>query len=264
MHFSFKKFLSVTLTLVLFLGLFYIQAPKVEAASVTVKTASDYNSKLGYTYRTNCVKFARYMVPSLPTGLTSWSSKKAIINSKTAVEGSVAIVKTSNVYGHVAYVEKVKGNTITTLDGNWGSRIVRRTGTASALGIVGYYVPKNLKTQKITTKSVTPSIKLATSKNYSTSKGVAVYSQVTKNSKDKVTSAGLYLWKKGTKKPSSPTTSEKFSSSQSLNKTTFTIYYRPGIAFGKKLKSDTTYNYQIYAVVGGKKITTKTGTITTK
>jgi hypothetical protein len=234
------------------------------------------------------------MVSSLPMGLTSWSSKKAIINSTTPVQGSVAIVKTSNVYGHVGYVEKVNGSIITTIDSNWGGKIVRRTGTASALGIVGYYVPKNLKTSSTSSSSTTssssssstvsnsttsssttssstsaslkttPTIALLTSRNYSTSNGVAVFSQVTKSSSATVTSAGLYLWKKGTSKPSSPLTSEKFSASQSLNKTSFTIYYRPGIAFGSSLQSKTTYNYQIYAVVGGKTITTATGTITTK
>jgi hypothetical protein len=228
------------------------------------------------------------MVSSLPMGLTSWSSKKAIINSTTPVQGSVAIVKTSNVYGHVGYVERVNGSIITTIDSNWGNKIVRRTGTASALGIVGYYVPKNLKTSSTSSSSssstvsnsttsssttssstssslkTTPTIALLTSRNYSTSNGVAVFSQVTKSSSATVTSAGLYLWKKGTSKPSSPLTSEKFSASQSLNKTSFTIYYRPGIAFGSSLQSKTTYNYQIYAVVGGKTITTATGTITTK
>jgi hypothetical protein len=273
-----------------------------KAASVPiVSIAKDYDNKVGDTYQENCVLFTRSLVKSLPYGLLSFENKKAIINSSKAVVGAVAIVKTGNSYGHVSYVEKVNGSTITTLDANWTYQgkvhIVRRTGSASVLGIVGYYVPENLTshsttsttkkvtksttkkttttstTKKTTTsetkvavaapKKLTASISLTTSKNYRTSSGVAVFSTVTKSKTDKVTSAGLYLWKKGTKKPSKPLTKETFSKGFT-SQTSVTIYYRPGIAFGSKLKSKTTYNYQIYAVVNGKTLTTSIGSITTK
>lgn len=267
------------------------------ASSARISIATDYDYKVSDLYQYNCVKFTRSIVSSLPYGLNYFEDKTAIINSKKAVIGAVAIVKTNNKWGHVAYVENVNGSTITTLDSNWyyqgKTHIVRRTGSESALGIVGYYIPSNLvvKTEstskttsttvsKETTKAksttaakekktasssskVTAKIALTTSLNYRTKSGVAVYSKITKNKTDKVSAAGLYLWEKGSKKPSKPLTKETFSKGFT-SQTSVKIYYRPGIAFGKKLKSKTTYNYQIYAVVNGKTITTTVGSITTK
>lgn len=266
-----KKVPLLAVFLVVLVGLFMVH-PKA-ASNPSISIATDYDGKVGSTYQTNCVLFTRRLVPSLPYGLTYFQNKKNIINSQKAVKGAVAIVKTGNIYGHVAYVDKVNGSTITTIDANWSyqgrKRIVRRTGSASSLGIVGYYVPKNntiielpsqAKPQASNTKA---SISLATSRNYSTKTGVAVYSKVTKNKTDKVTAAGLYLWPKGSKKPSTPTTKETFSKGFTTQ-TTVSIYYRPGITFGKSLKSKTTYNYQIYAVVNGQTIITGVGTITTK
>lgn len=88
----------------------------------------------------NCVSYARCRKPSLPTGLTYYSQKKAIINSYTPSAGAVAIINTGDAYGHVAYVESVNGSTITISEGNWpyGS-CGQRSNTASALKIVGYY-----------------------------------------------------------------------------------------------------------------------------
>jgi hypothetical protein len=255
---------------------FSISVPSQAASAVTVRIASDYDNKVGSTKQHNCVLFARSLVKSLPYGLTYFESKKAIINSSKAVEGAVAIVKTANSYGHVSYVETVNGSTITTIDANWTYQgkvhIVRRTGSASALGIVGYYVPKDLDltsksvsstTNKSTTNKSTATLTLTTSRNYATNSGVAVFSTLKKSKTDKVTSAGLYLWKKGTTKPSKPSTTETFTN-HFTSQTSVTIYYRPGIAFGSKLKSKTTYYYQIYAVVNGKQLITSKGSITTK
>ncbi|KIR02452.1 hypothetical protein P261_01267 [Lachnospiraceae bacterium TWA4] len=270
----------------------------------TVRVASYYDSLYkGNSVQTNCVYLARKFV-ELPYGLTYFEGKKNLINSNTPSEGYVAIVKTNNRYGHVSIVVNVNGSTITTLDGNWtvsgrsGRHIVYRTGTASQLGIVGYYVPKYIKqsiqkpngstiksigskktetvktpttiTKKTsveaTTSLSTPSrasIKLATSRNYSTSKGVAVYSTITKNKTDRVTKAYLYLWKQGSKKTSVPLDQDSFSKGFT-NQTSVSVYYRPGIANNKRLASKTTYNYQITAVVNGKTISTPIGTIRTK
>ena len=267
-----KKIPLLAVFLVAIVILFIVH-PKA-ASNPSICIANDYDGKVGSTYQTNCVKFTRRLVPSLPYNLTYFQNKKNIINSQKAVKGAVAIVRTGNTYGHVAYVDKINGSTITTVDANWSyqgrKRIVRRTGSASSLGIVGYYVPKNLKqnsdavvekpAQSNNTKA---SISFVTSRNYATKSGVAVYSKVNKNKTDKISSAGLYLWKNGSKKPSTPTTKETFSNGFT-SKTSVSIYYRPGIAFGKKLQSKTKYNYQIYAVVNGKTIITGVGIITTK
>ncbi len=271
-----KKIPLLAVFLVSLVVLFIVHPKAASSPSVTV--ASDYDGKVSTAYQTNCVKFTRHLVPSLPYGLTYFQNKKNIINSNKPISGAVAIVKTSNVYGHVAYVEKVIGSTITTIDANWyyrgRSRIVRRTGSASSLRIVGYYVPRNIKqepdkvieqpSQSRPQASLTKaSIRLATYRNYSTKTGVAVYSLVKKNKTDKVSAAGMYLWQKGSKKPSTPYTKETFQKGFT-SQSSVSIYYRPGIAFGKKLKSKTTYYYQIYAVVNGKTVITGTGSITTK
>lgn len=114
--------------------------------------AAKYTSLPEYDFlsldiRSNCVYFARYMVPSLPMGLTTLADKKAIINSTKAVPGAIAISTMGNsYYGHVCYVEAVNGNQITTLHGGMGSyygnHIVRVTGTATETKIIGYYVPE--------------------------------------------------------------------------------------------------------------------------
>ena len=272
-----RKKLPILAVFFMFLIVLFIAHPKA-ASNSSIRIATQYDGKVSSAYQTNCVKFTRRLVPSLPYGLTYLQNKKNIINSQNPVVGAVAIVKTSNAYGHVAYVSKVSGSTITTIDANWyyqgKRRIVYRTGSASSLGIVGYYVPKNIKQEpnKVIEQpshsrpqayAVKPSIRLASSRNYSTKTGVALYSLVKKNKTDKVSAAGLYLWPKGSKKPSTPYTKETFSKGFT-SQTSVSIYYRPGIAFGKGLKSKTTYNYQIYAVVNGKTIITGTGSMTTK
>ena len=72
---------------------------------------------LAQSIRNNCVMFARYKLPSLPYGLTSYQDKINIINSYTAIAGEVAITPGNSSYGHVAYVESVSGNTITIIEG---------------------------------------------------------------------------------------------------------------------------------------------------
>jgi hypothetical protein len=92
------------------------------------------------TNKSNCVLYARCKVPSLPTGLTSYASKLAIIRTQTASVGRVAICQTSSTYGHVAVVVGVSGSTITLRESNYcGTYISERSGTKSALSIQGYY-----------------------------------------------------------------------------------------------------------------------------
>lgn len=120
-------------------------------AKIQYSVAHEYDGAPAY----DCVAFARYMVPSLPGGLGDLAGKEAIINSDTPVAGAISIESGSSSLGHVAYVESVNGNQITTLHGGFydsdsasylgetvnGDHIVRKTGTAAELGIIGYYVP---------------------------------------------------------------------------------------------------------------------------
>lgn len=106
-------------------------------------TASSVASELGGCNQcTNCVKYARCRQPRLPYGLTTFSEKVARINSHTPRRGCVAVIKTSSVYGHVAYVNDVNGGRISIDEGNWPSgHCGRRSGTPAGLNVRGYICP---------------------------------------------------------------------------------------------------------------------------
>lgn len=103
------------------------------------KTASTSSELSGCNQCTNCVKYARCRQPKLPYGLTYWSEKLRIINSRTPRAGCVAVIKTGSAYGHVAYVRRVSGSTVYIDEGNWGRKCNSRSGTAAALKIQGYW-----------------------------------------------------------------------------------------------------------------------------
>lgn len=140
------KKLFVTI-LVIFMGFFSMYPINSAYAVATAKPATEPQY---INFRGSCVDFARKMVPaftSAATGpLNDFASKQRIINTQQARPGFIAIVN-SSAWGHVAYVEKVSGSIITTLDGNWtggkatGGRVYRRTGTKEELNILGYWSP---------------------------------------------------------------------------------------------------------------------------
>ncbi|MBO0612553.1 CHAP domain-containing protein [Thiothrix fructosivorans] len=101
-----------------------------------------------------CVAYARGRVPSLPTGLTDWASKKKIINNQTCSAGSVAIIDSTSfdVHGHVAVVEGCHSADtgairITETNFTKGKKTERRASSttiekaAAELKIIGYYKP---------------------------------------------------------------------------------------------------------------------------
>ncbi|HZH18059.1 MAG TPA: hypothetical protein VE057_27150 [Archangium sp.] len=94
----------------------------------------------------NCVLHARCRQPNLPYGLTYWSEKKAIANSNHAHVGCVALIPTSSVYGHVAYVSDVDRSVspwrVSLREANWvGNTCSGRTGTKDGLNIYNYWCP---------------------------------------------------------------------------------------------------------------------------
>lgn len=99
----------------------------------------------------NCVLHARCRQPKLPYGLTYWSDKVAIINSNHAHVGCVAMIPTSHVYGHVAYVGNVDRSysppRITLREANWQPNTCSsRTGTKDGLNIRNYWCPAGVHT----------------------------------------------------------------------------------------------------------------------
>lgn len=87
-----------------------------------------------------CVFYARCKKPDLPKELFTYEDKVDIINSYTPEAGSVAVIKTNQVWGHVAYVEKVDGMNITISESNWiAGQCSWRTGTMESLNITGFF-----------------------------------------------------------------------------------------------------------------------------
>ena len=138
-----RKYLTIMILLMVAFTSIFVSATKVKADSSSY--ATEYDSLPAET-KANCVYFARYKVPSLPTGLTSLQDKKNIINGYTAKVGAIAITTGNSSYGHVAYVEAVDGDMVTTLNGGWkdGTHIGRWTASESTQGIIGYWYPDGL------------------------------------------------------------------------------------------------------------------------
>lgn len=89
---------------------------------------------------TNCVTFAKHMVPTMPSMGTTADTKYAQVNSFTPTVGSIAI--SAEPANHVSYVESVNGNLITTLNGGcseYPGYICRHVRDKSEY--YGYYVP---------------------------------------------------------------------------------------------------------------------------
>jgi len=132
-----RRFLPVIISTLLFTTF-------VEAATTTTDLGADSRQ---------CVEYARSRESTLPYGLTSWQSKKDIVNSWSCTAGSVAIIDSTSIIaaGHVAVVEgcldtKTSG-AIRITETNWkkGRKTERRassktiSGAQTELKIYGYY-----------------------------------------------------------------------------------------------------------------------------
>lgn len=88
----------------------------------------------------NCVTWVRCARASwLPYGLYTLADKKKIMNSKTAGVGQVAVHDIYYPYGHLSYIKKISGSTITIEEANYSKcKQTSRSGTKSGLKIFGY------------------------------------------------------------------------------------------------------------------------------
>lgn len=121
------------------------EAPPSDEAPVLDEVGTSQDP-LCSSYCGNCVLYARCRQPRLPYGLTYWSNKVAVINSASAHPGCVAMIPSSNVYGHAAYVAAVNTGVtphrITLNEANWqAGQCSSRTGTKDSLNIRGYWCP---------------------------------------------------------------------------------------------------------------------------
>lgn len=88
----------------------------------------------------NCVLYARSRMPGLPFGLWTYADKVKIINHRKPEKGDIAIIKTNQIWGHVAVVTKIGSLHTTIQEGNWKTgKITERHDTPYALRITGYF-----------------------------------------------------------------------------------------------------------------------------
>ena len=240
-----KGFVAVLTCLVMILS-----GTIVTHAAMQYSVATEYDG-LTSDIKENCVQFARYMVPSLPYGLTEKADKVAIINTYTPVIGSIAITHGNNpdgsvdedsYYGHVAYVESVNGNQITTLNGGFSTgRITRITGTPEEQGVIGYWNPGG----GIVTPPVESSLSWSNSDCQPDASNVYVYIEADSNVSGSFTEAGITVWNDNgdvvAQKSENPGVSGKH-----LN-----IWYNITEETGVVLQSGTSYKYQFYTVFNG-------------
>lgn len=212
----------------------------VQAASYT--PAAEYDG-LSSQVKSNCVAFARYKVPSLPGGLWSLNDKKAIINSSKPVVGSIAITEGNSSYGHVAYVEAVNGNMITTLNGGYGdgSRIFRIVSTPAEQKVLGYWVPNGISTPTVSITWSGASAQDLGGGNYKFS--ISANSNVSGS----YTEAGFTVYNEA------GGVVAKHSEKTSISGTRLNIWNDLKADTGVTLKSGTNYKYQFYAIFNGKR-----------
>lgn len=228
-----RGFIAMIACLTLVLGNVMV----AQAASYT--PVAEYDG-LPANIRTNCVAFARYMVPSLPGGLTSKNDKIAIINSYTPAVGAIAITNGDQpAYGHVAYVEAVNGNQIVTLNGGFtGGRITRIAGTAAEQGILGYWNPNGGGT-------ITVSLSWSDERCEYDTANAFFYAKANTNVSGSYTQAGFTLWDEAGNVVASKTENPAHTGSS------LEIWYNVTDETGVVLKAGTNYKYQIYTTFNG-------------
>lgn len=230
-----KRLIAMLACFVLVLG----NLMTVRAANYSI--AYEYDG-LDASVKSNCVAFARHMVSGLPGGLWTLEDKLAIVNSQTPAVGSIAITNGNSSNGHVAYVEAVNGNTITTLNGGFedGSHIWRITSTPAEQGVRGYWNPNGGGTVETHLSWSNSDCQYDTTNAY-------MYIEADTNVSGSFTEAGLTIWNEaggvvGTK-----------SENPGVTGTHLNIWYNVTNELGVALQPGTNYKYQFYTVFNGKR-----------
>lgn len=212
------------------------------AQAASYSYAYEYDG-LPASTKSNCVAFARYMVPSLPGGLGDMAGKLAIINSDTPSVGAIAITNGNSSLGHVAYVEAVNGNNITTLNGGYedGTHIARITSTPAEQGVRGYWVPNG--------GTVTPPVEVSLSWSNSDCQwdttNAYMYIEADTNVSGSFTEAGITVWNEAGQVVATK------SENPGISGTHLNVWYNITDETGVALQPGTNYTYQFHTVFNG-------------
>lgn len=150
-----KKFNKLLLSVIMCLTTLFF-SNTLETQARTASIAYDVDNRVPVNERANCVFTVKRLIGNgfaFGKDMTTFEAKKSIINSFVPIPGAVAISGGSNsYYGHMALVESVNGDIITTLNGGYedGSHIYRVSGTVWEQDIWGYYYPPGLSAPDVT------------------------------------------------------------------------------------------------------------------
>lgn len=159
--------------------------------------------------------------------------------------GSIAITTGDSEWGHVAYVEAINGNQITTLNGGytqWNTgevgRIGRIVGTAAEQGIIGYWKPNggvNASQPYFTDQTI----------NFTDAHNAEVFARIQNPSKMTVSSVGCRLYNSS----GSQIKSYMESCSWVTSYVNYTCNFISDMNY--ELTPGTEYKYQLFAIVNG-------------
>lgn len=253
------RYICVFMIVVMFLSIIYIH-PMIKMNSVQAASyvaAGEYDG-IGADKISNCVAFARYMVPSLPGGLYNLQDKINIINSHTPTAGVIAITSGDSSYGHVAYVESVSGGNVVTLNGGFSGsgldgHIVRITGTESEQGILGYWYPANIPPIDPAAVVYYSSISVEYVDNWN----AELYGRIENPNRYKIDGVGVHVWDSAGNLVVDHT--------EGCGLTTSYVEQRLNIvaeALANGLNSGETYTFEMFAGVNGTNVKSSIGTFT--
>lgn len=126
--------------------------------ALSLPSVADDNTKLkgvkaeGDLILANCVKYQRYLEPSLPYGLTTLQDKINVLlkgpnGSKTPTVGAVGVFDVGTTAGHVAKVVEIKNGMMRLRESNYGGQYARDDRWVPITSALGFWTPSALQSR---------------------------------------------------------------------------------------------------------------------